>query len=56
MRNRKVVSLIRLMVGFVVTWAWVSVGADVKPPSSVHAERARVEQQRAGVSGSRPDE
>lgn len=43
MRNRKVVSLIRLMVGPVVAWAWVSVGADVKPPSSVHAERTRVE-------------
>lgn len=43
MWNREVVSLIRLMVGSVVAWAWMSVGADVKPPPT-QMEHARVEQ------------
>lgn len=43
MWNREVVSLIRLMVGSVVVGAWMSVGADVKPPPA-QMERVRVEQ------------
>ncbi len=57
MRNREAVSLVRLMVGSVVVWAWVSVGADVKPPSSAHAERIRVEhwlKNEAGRTGKPP--